>query len=161
MTDNGANMTKPAAVHSLNGNPGKRPSNLVEPQVPLGLPEMPEGFPPIAAARWEYTLKQLSEVPGMLSLVDRDLLEQYCLAWQDYYDARETVNREGMTCYSEKGAAYQHPMLGVMNTKTRIIMDIGKKFCLTPCDRVGKQFGAKKDDDDPINKILNMRLRKN
>ena len=97
----------------------------------------------------------------MLSLVDRDMLEQDCLAHQDYHDAREVVKKEGMVCYSEKGAAYQHPMLGVMNTKTRIIMDIGKKFCLTPCDRVGKQFGAKKEDNDPIKMILNARLRKN
>ncbi len=153
-------MTKPAAVHAMNGNPSKTARTLIEPQVPLGLPEMPEDLGPVAQERWQYTVKHLSEVPGMLSLVDRDLLEQYCLAHQMNHDARQVVKKEGLVCYSDKGSAYQHPMVGVINTTTRTIMDIGKKFCLTPCDRVGKQFGAKKDDDDPINKILNMRLRK-
>lgn len=161
VTDNGDKMTKPAAVHALNGNPGKRQSSLIEPQVPLGSPEMPDGFPPVAAEKWEYTIKQLSQVPGMLALIDRDMLEQYCLAHQMNHDARQIVKAEGMVCYSEKGSAYQHPMVGVINTTTRTIMDIGKKFCLTPCDRVGKQFGEAKKPEDPISMILNARAIKN
>jgi phage terminase small subunit len=45
---------------------------------------------------WDYNIKQFESVPGMLTSADRDLFAQYCLAWQEYYDASQVIAWQGL-----------------------------------------------------------------
>ena len=154
-------IRKPAAVNKLNGNPGCRKRSLVEPEFDPSTPEPPFDMPDVAMEHWHYNIKQFESVPGMLTSADRDLLAQYCLAWQEYYDASQEIDRVGLIVHSKEGAPYQNPAVGIRHKATAMIITLGARFCLSPSDRVGKSFGDGKPKEDALTLLLKKREKAN
>jgi P27 family predicted phage terminase small subunit len=105
---------------------------------PSELPEKPSWLATVgdvAADTWDETIESLSKIPGMLAKADGPALAAYCVAWQRFRQAQDEINRDGITCYSEKGAQYQHPAVGIQHKSIEIITRIGAKFGMTPSDR--------------------------
>lgn len=85
-------MAKPAALHLLHGNPGKKPlSALLDEtlRVPVEIPELPTflrygGSGPELAmearAEWERITPHLQRL-GLISQIDRAMIAEYCFWW--------------------------------------------------------------------------------
>lgn len=91
--ENSGRSAKPAIVHLLNGNPGKRNrkdllQEAANPPLPVEAPPMPDWLDEDAQAEWARVVPDLVKL-GLISSLDRQLLAQYCEAVSDY--ARWTV----------------------------------------------------------------------
>lgn len=100
----------------------------------------------VASETWDETIETLSKIDGMLAQVDGPALAAYCVAWQRLRDAQDEIERDGITCYGEKGGQYQHPAVGIQNKAIEIIGRIGAKFAMTPSDRASLRVGQKKPE---------------
>jgi len=151
---------KPAAVHKLNGNPSRHSDRLVEPPFVKGVPEPPFELPARAKQHWDYAISQMSAVPGMLTMADRDLLTQYCMAWEEFYSASEDIAKNGLIATGKAGP-YQNPAVGIRHIATNTIIKLGAKFCLSPSDRTGKTFGDGKPSGGAMERFLGARTQRN
>jgi len=91
---------------------------------------------------------ELRDVPGLLSPVDGPALALYCLAWQELLEATAKIEANGMVSVSEKGAEYQHPLVGIRHKAMELIAKIGAKFGMTPSDRAGLKPATKTTEDE-------------
>src|SRR5690606_37247509 len=76
----------PTALRRLNGNPGKRGYNHLEPVAPEGLPDCPPHLSELARAEWDRIAQVLYEM-GVLTMVDRAALAAYCQAYARWAEA--------------------------------------------------------------------------
>lgn len=70
---------KPTAIKVLEGNPGNRKLNDLEPQPAKGVPEMPKGMGVAAKRHWRVFVRELEAV-GVLSVVDGIALGEACIS---------------------------------------------------------------------------------
>lgn len=77
---------KPTALKLIAGNPGKRPVNAQEPQLPACGREAPAWLGDAARAHWERLAPMLSAA-GVLKESDADLLATYCALFTEYVQA--------------------------------------------------------------------------
>lgn len=98
-----------------------------EPDARPGLPSKPAWLGSVASEKWDEILPALEEM-GVMAAVYGDFLAMYCQAHQDLHDAQEIINREGMTCQSEKGGAYMHPAVAIKQNAIERIAKFGREF---------------------------------
>ncbi len=116
---------------------------------PASVPRKPEWIAakPIASRKWDETLEELQEIPGLLSRLDGDVLSLYADCWQTFHDAQQLILEHGYIAHSEKGGAYQHPSVGVCNKARESIIKIGSMFGLNPPAREGIVLRDVEDDE--------------
>jgi P27 family predicted phage terminase small subunit len=138
-------MRKSAAFHNING--GVDDGRGVP--TPPGIPQKPDWIAakPIASAKWDETIAELQEIPGLLSTLDKDALSLYCDAWQTFHDAQALIVEYGMVAHSEKGGAYQHPAVGICNKAREQLVKIGSMFGLNPPAREGLVIPSPVEDE--------------
>lgn len=105
--------------------------------------EPPEWLAPIGREKWIEMAAKLEAV-RVLTVNDLDALAMYCHAWAEIHECEETLNREGLTCTSDKGGMYQHPCVGIRNKAIQRLRQYGAAFGLTPADRT--RVSAASDD---------------
>jgi P27 family predicted phage terminase small subunit len=116
------------------GNPGKRPLNLNEPQFG-GLPKCPAHLDKNAKAEWRRISRELAAV-GLLSAVDRAALAAYCAAWSRWISAEEGIQKHGTVIKSPKsGYPIQNPYVSISNTALDLMRKFLIEFGLTPASR--------------------------
>lgn len=93
----------PSAVKEARGNPGKRGKNDREPQAPAGIPPCPPWLSARARELWSSLGPMLLEM-RVLTLADAPALELLCDTYAEWREAREVVEREGMTYECEQWA---------------------------------------------------------
>ena len=124
----------PSALNDLRGNPGKRARNHQEPRFPDGELRCPDWLGDAGRAKWAEMLPKLQAVPGLMKPAYGDALALYCEAFEDMLDAREEIAKEGATCTSDNGGAYQHPAVGRKNKAIQRMKAFGALFGLSPSD---------------------------
>lgn len=87
---------KPTALKVIEGNRGKRPLPLNEPQPRPITPAIPPYLGRIARKRWDELLPEL-EMAGVLTIVDGDIFACYCAAYQDVCELSADVAANGRT----------------------------------------------------------------
>ncbi len=87
---------KPTHLKILAGNPGKRPLNTEEPKSKRKLLKPPAHLSKEAKKHFKVIAKEL-DVMGVLTAIDEKALELLIDAYCEYIQAREVVDREGMT----------------------------------------------------------------
>ena len=87
---------KPTKLKILQGNPGKRPLNKLEPEPRRGIPTMPKWLKafPVAKKEWKRESKELDEMGIMTTAECGDLAVRVYLACQIQELANE-INDEG------------------------------------------------------------------
>lgn len=85
---NSGRTGKPAVVHLLNGNPGKRSKaallqEATSPAMPVEAPPMPDWLDEHAEQEWNRVVPDLVTL-GLVSRLDMQVLAQYCEAVSDY-----------------------------------------------------------------------------
>lgn len=125
---------KPTALKIAEGNLGKRPLNLNEPQYG-GLPKCPSHLDKGARAEWKRISKELAGV-GLLAAVDRAALAAYCQCWSRWCDAEEKIREVGTVVKSPKsGYPIQNPYVSIANTALDQMRKFLIEFGLTPASR--------------------------
>jgi len=85
---NSGRTAKPAIVHLVNGNPGRKKQAALHddvntPAVPVGAPPKPDWLTPLAAEEWDRVVPDLLTL-GLISTLDMMALASYCEAVADY-----------------------------------------------------------------------------
>ena len=85
---------KPAAVKVLEGNPGKRSLNTVEPKLEKKAPRCPSWLEDEAKKEWKRMSKQLEQL-GILTEIDMAAFAGYCQAYARWKEAEEFITQHG------------------------------------------------------------------
>ena len=143
---------KPTALRVIHGNPAKRPLPEGEPMPGIGLiPSAPEWLGKIGTAVWNEESPKL-RAAGLLTSVDSRALSLYCEAWDDFFEARQHIEKNGSIAIGKNGP-YQHPAVGMKNKAIQRIKQIGAEFGMTPSSRTGINL-AVQDTADPFEQFL-------
>ena len=122
---------KPTRLKLLEGNPGRRPLNDLEPQPEAALLEPPAELPKIARDEWRRIAKKLYEI-GMLSDLEQALLEAYCYSFAKWKNAlREMVGSKAVVV-TKKGNIIQNPWESIANKAydqmIRALVELGLSY---------------------------------
>lgn len=139
----GGRNAKPTALKKLQGNPGKRPLNTVEPIAPDGEPELPRGMSKAANREWAFIVPQL-RLLGVLSIIDGKALAQYCDAHAHVEMARKEIKKHGLLieeAVTSKEGFYvgtkykENPAVNIYAKFSKIMNTYLQQFGLTPSSR--------------------------
>lgn len=131
---------KPSAIAKLQGNPGKRALNKLEPVSPsvldISCPEILQGH---ARAEWERIAPILLSI-GVLKQTDLALLAAYCQACGDWQEAVAWMAENGttMTLHDDVGrvkSVQVVPQYRIARTAAEQMKRFGAEFGLTPSSR--------------------------
>jgi P27 family predicted phage terminase small subunit len=130
---------KPTAKKKLEGNPGRRPLNADEPQMPAPAPAL-DLTPPlelagdlIAAAEWSRVLPLMRHAHAITE-GDRGALLALCQQWSRYLRAQGRVG-EAMVVKSPSGYPMPNPYIGIANKSLNNCVRLWVELGLTPSAR--------------------------
>jgi len=109
---NSGRPAKPAVVHLIKGNPSKKDAaallrEVAQPVIPVEAPPMPDWLDEDAVTEWNRVVPDLIKL-GLISVLDRQALAQYCEAVSDY--------RRWTLLIQEKNASLSSPGGGDVQT---------------------------------------------
>src|SRR3954453_11760521 len=125
---------KPTAIKRLEGNPGKRKLNEVQPTPTLGAPECPDHLDDVARKEWDR-LTSILVAMKVLTEADYIALANLCQAYSTLVNAQKQMNKTGILYKSKSGYIQQSPLLGIIHTQTTIVNNLLREFGLTPSSR--------------------------
>ena len=121
-----ANRPKPTKMKILEGNPGKRPINKLEPEPEPGVPEMPEWLVVSDAAveEWDWMSTILNSM-GVMTFADRNLLANLCYMQSQVRQLAEEIKVEGRVVYQQKMDSLGNEIMEAKtNPKAKLINDM-------------------------------------
>jgi P27 family predicted phage terminase small subunit len=155
-------LPEPTKAKKLKGNPGHRPLPDDEPEPELldQVPEPPEWMPRKGCDAWELVTSELHKAQ-MLHALDLPVLELFCVAYHQWREILDAVEREGYTyrAYDDEGNlkyAQQTPEAVLASKFAKDINTWAKVLGLGPAYRVGLRIGRSESDKaiDPIAEAL-------
>lgn len=162
---------KPTHLKLVTGNPGRRPLNEREPNVPRAIPTPPEHLSELALAEWERITPDLYNA-GCLARIDRAAIAAYCQAYARWVHAEQQLAKYGMMVKSpqkvitkrakngsvveEKSGGFpmQSPFLAIANRAIDQMVKIAAEFGMTPSSRSRIEVGGQEDAADPAREFL-------
>lgn len=132
----------PTALKIIRGNPGNRPLNTNEPDVPPAVPPPPRHLSADAIEEWERVTKGLYAA-GILTDIDMGALAAYCQAYGRWAQAERAINTmaandpvsKGLLMRSAKGNPMTNPLLGIANKSMSDMVRYAAEFGMTPSAR--------------------------
>lgn len=147
---------KPTALKKLEGNPGKRPLNELEP-VPPTLPlRCPDYLLPEAKKEWKRLAPILMDM-GLLTAADAVPFAGYCQAYARWREAQDEITRHGSIYKDSEGRIRPNPYIAIANQQMREIKSFAADFGLTPSNRtamIANVMSVAKKNVDPMEAIL-------
>ena len=147
---------KPTALKRLEGNPGKRPLNELEPVPPTVALRCPKNMMPEAKKEWKRLAPILMSM-GLLTAADVVPFEGYCTAYARWLEAQEEITRHGSIYKDNDGRIRPNPYIAIANQQMREIKSFAAEFGLTPSNRsamIANVMTAMKQSVDPMEAIL-------
>jgi len=129
---------KPTEVKRLAGNPGKRPLNSREPELPA--PDPGEPLPAelvgdvLALQEWAR-LEPMLRASKVLTAGDRGSLVALCQQWSRYLEATQQVAVLGLVITSPSGYPMTNPYIGIANKCLSMCVKLWTELGLTPSAR--------------------------
>lgn len=139
--------SKPTALKTLAGNPGKRALNDKEPKPDIVIPACPPHLKGEARAEWDRITKQLYELK-IISELDLAALAVCCTAWADYVKACKTLDKEGEVIISDQGGLYQNPWVAIKKRSMDQVQKFYAEFGMTPSSRTRVKVDTPKEGDE-------------
>jgi len=153
---------KPTKLKILEGNPGRRPLNLNEPD-PLPIaPECPDWLPDEAKKLWHRLAPELERI-GLLKIIDGIALEGLCVSYAIWKKAVEFIKKNGTTYRiprkDKKGKVKSvyiapFPEVAIANQSLKQIRAFATEFGLTPSSRGRILLPWEEDYDDEFDRLL-------
>ena len=125
---------KPTALKKLEGNPGKRPLNTMEPVPPNVSIHCPQYLLPDARKEWKRLAPVLIQM-GLLTAADVVPFAAYCTAFARWKEAEEEITRHGSIYKDNEGRIRPNPYIAIANQQLREIKSLAAEFGLTPSNR--------------------------
>lgn len=147
---------KPTALKRLEGNPGKRPLNELEPVPPTVALRCPKHLLPEAKKEWKRLAPILMSM-GLLTAADAVPFEGYCTAYARWLEAQGEITRHGSIYKDNEGRIRHNPYIAIANQQMREIKSFAAEFGLTPSNRsamIANVMSAMKKTVDPMEAIL-------
>ena len=150
---------KPTAVKVLEGNPGKRQLNELEPKPEKKAPKCPVWLDKEAKKEWRRISKQLGDL-GILTEVDMAAFAGYCEAYSRWKEAEEFISKHGTIVKTPSGYWQQVPQVSIAQTYLKIMIKFCEQFGLTPSSR-SRIVADKANSDvvDPMELMLRGELK--
>ena len=147
---------KPTALKKLEGNPGKRPLNEMEPVPPVLPLRCPKYLLPEARKEWRRLAPILMNM-GLLTAADAVPFAGYCQAYARWREAQDEISRHGSIYKDDDGRIRPNPFIAIANQQMREIKSFAADLGLTPSNRaamIANVMSAKKQKLDPMEAIL-------
>ncbi len=147
---------KPTALKRLEGNPGKRPLNELEPVPPTVALRCPNYLLPEARKEWKRLAPILMSM-GLLTAADAVPFAGYCQAYARWREAQDEITRHGSIYKDAEGRIRPNPYIAIANQQMREIKSFAAEFGLTPSNRtamIANVMTAAKAKVDPMEAIL-------
>lgn len=125
---------KPTSLKVLEGNPGKRTLNEMEPKPEKKAPKCPAWLDKEAKKEWKRISRQLEEL-GILTEVDMAAFSGYCEAYSRWKEAEEFISKHGTIVKTLSGYWQQVPQVSIAQTYLKIMIKFCEQFGLTPSSR--------------------------
>jgi P27 family predicted phage terminase small subunit len=124
----------PTQLKILNGNPGKRPLNMDEPDVEVAIPEPPACLDELALEEWNRIGSELMHL-GVISNIDRCILAAYSMAWSRAFWAQQQLAEQQLVLTGKDGGVYQNPLLAIFNKAMEQAVKYAAELGMTPSSR--------------------------
>lgn len=140
------NISKPARLKEIEGNPGKRTLNKQEPKPSAG-PAAPTVMSPRAKTVWGRLVKAMP--PGVFTSCDSNLLAAYCEAVAMHQIATAKLAKGPLEATGSMGQVKVSPWFSTQADAARLIVQLGAKLGLDPVSRqqINIDGGDKIDDE--------------
>jgi P27 family predicted phage terminase small subunit len=138
---NMAGKPKPTNLKILEGNPGKRPLNLAEPQPEVGV-ICPDWLSDRGQQEWQR-LAPVLENCGILTAADQNTLAAYCESFANYVQATKDV--QNLVSLVEQGShgTKVAAIVNAQRTYADQMLKWGSKLGLSASDRTGIKISDK------------------
>ncbi len=148
---------KPTALKKLEGNPGKRPLNELEPLPQVTMLRCPNWLEPEARKEWRRLAPVLIGA-GILTGADAVPFAGYCQAYARWKEAEQEVTKLGMV-YRDGDRVRPNPYIAIARAAFAEVKSLAAEFGLTPANRTAIIAGAltvekTKKELDPMEQIL-------
>lgn len=137
----------PTALKLLAGNPGKRPLNEDEPEIPTEAPNMPEYLDAVAQEEWKRIVPVLLRM-RVLTEADQIQLSLLCQTYSTMIQAQQKLSAEGLVSRSEGGFVQTSPYFSIIVKCLAAISKISSEFGLSPSARVRLHAAPKPEKDN-------------
>ena len=130
---------KPSSLVLLEGNPGKRPTNKLEPQPRRAAPKCPAYLDENAKTEWRRLVPVLRRMK-VLTEADYMALSSLCQAYSTMVKAQSKLTESGLLFKTQSGYVQQSPLLSIVNSCVETITRLAREFGLTPASRTRLQM---------------------
>ena len=145
---------KPRALQVLEGNPGKRPLNPLEPQPPLRRPKCPDYLDEAAKKEWKRLVPVL-EAMRVLTEADGIALGNLCMQYALLQEAQTKLRKTGLLMKTRSGFIQQSPLVAVVSSTVDQVNKLCREFGLTPAARTRIQVApGDSASGDPLEDAL-------
>ena len=148
---------KPTSLKILEGNPGKRPINTLEPQPDSTIPKCPAWLDAEAKRQWKRLAPELARL-GLLTSVDGESLAAYCQAWSELRSATELLQKEGRVVETAAGGQKPHPAISMQRTAWMAIRAYAAMFGLDPSSRARLSVPKGQVEKDELEDFLDTQV---
>jgi P27 family predicted phage terminase small subunit len=145
---------KPTNQKILEGNPGRRPLNAEEPQLPAPTPDVFDAVPIelnadlVAATEWRRLAPMLRKA-RQITEAERGSLIALCQQWSRYLEAQQGAAAAGMVVLAPSGYPMVNPYIGIANKALAQCRQLWSELGLTPTSRTRViALGAPRVDDE-------------
>ena len=125
---------KPTAIKALDGNPGKRPLNDMEPIPDLDDVDCPSWLDEDAREEWLRVYGRLVTCRVMTPL-DMAVLADYCQSYSQMARAERNIQKYGDIVKTPSGYVQQAPHVGMYNQASKRMKQAASELGLTPSSR--------------------------
>lgn len=148
---------KPTALKKLEGNPGKRPLNELEPMPRVSMLRCPNWLEPEAKKEWRRLAPVLIDA-GILTGADAVPFAGYCQAYARWKEAEQEVSKLGMV-YRDGDRIRTNPFIAISRAAFAEVKSLAAEFGLTPANRTAIIANAltvekTRKELDPLEQIL-------
>lgn len=144
---------KPTRLKVLEGNPGRRPLNLDQPE-PDGTPTPPADLSDAARVIWDRIVRDYGAT-GVLTGVDTDAVRIYCEAVVRYEHAAVLLERSGPLVKGVRGGdLVKNPLHQVVRDNADLIRAYARELGFTPAARSALTDVKKRSDGDQLDRWM-------
>jgi len=125
---------KPTKLKVLQGTfrPDRHTGAEADPSIVL--PPAPDTLDDVAREKWDELSRELYAC-GLLTTLDVDALESYCILYSRWAKAEADIAKNGLIYKTPSGAYQQTPFVGISNRALDLMNKIRADFGMTPVAR--------------------------
>ena len=125
---------KPRAIRELEGNPGKRRLNPLEPRPLVERPRCPAYLDAGAKKEWRRLIPILERM-RVLTEGDAIALASLCQQYAMLQEAQVKLQKTGLLMKTKSGYVQQSPLVGIITAAVDQVNKLCREFGLTPAAR--------------------------